>query len=55
MPLSEEMIERVVERRTDSIDKKFMNGKSTKAEYEADCAAIAAWADRQYAMTRCPR
>jgi len=47
--LTEEMIERIVERRTDTIDKKFMDGRSTQAEYDADCKAISEWADRELA------
>lgn len=50
--LTEEQIERIVEKRTDAIDKKLMDGKSTPAEYDADCRAIRDWADQQYAKLK---
>lgn len=49
---SENEIERVVERKTDSADRAFMNGHITRAQYDATMREITAWADAEYAMKR---
>lgn len=51
-PLTEDQIERAVERSTDRLDAAFLDGKMTKEAYDANCAAISEWADREYARTR---
>ena len=51
-PLSEDMIERVVETRTNSMDKEFMDGTMKKDAYDANCAALATWAEREYARAK---
>lgn len=52
MPLTEDQIERVVEKRTDTMDSEFMDGRMTREDYDANCKALSAWADREYARTR---
>lgn len=54
-PLSEDMIERIVEKRTDTLDEEFMSGKMKEDAYKANCKAINEWADREYARTRAAR
>ncbi len=47
-PMTEDQIERAVERKTDGLDARFMARKLTQAEYDAEHRAIARWADTQY-------
>lgn len=47
--MTEEQIERMVQRRTDAIDRRFMAGKLTQEEYDAEMAALSVEADRLYA------
>lgn len=49
-PMTEEQIERAVERKTDALDRVFMatGTTMTQAEYNAESAKITAWAEAQY-------
>lgn len=46
--MTEDQIERRVERLFDALDRRFMNSAMTQAEYDAAAADISAWADAQY-------
>lgn len=46
--MTEEQIERQVERRTDSIDARYMAGKLTAAEYRTEMKSLNDWATVQY-------
>jgi hypothetical protein len=48
--MTEEQIERAVERQFDALDARFMSTGSsmTQAEYDAAVLAIGDWSDRQY-------
>jgi hypothetical protein len=50
--MTEEQIERSVERRVDSADRALMNGHLSQAEYDAHMADINRWADAQYAASK---
>lgn len=54
-PLTEDQIERVVEKRTDTLDEEFLSGKMKQAAYDANCKALDEWATREYARTRAHR
>lgn len=45
--LTEDQVERQVERMTDRADAAYMAGKMTGAEYKTRMAEIACWADRE--------
>ena len=45
--MTEEQIERVVEFRTNSIDRAYMNGGLTDAEYKLKLRALDRWAERK--------
>jgi len=47
--MTEDQIERLVERYVDAIDLRYMAGKLSDAEYRDAMRAIEAWASRQYA------
>jgi hypothetical protein len=46
--MTEDQIERAVERKVDSLDARFMAGTMTQSEYDAAMKAISAWADSEY-------
>ncbi len=46
--MTEEQIERAVERITDSLDRRFMSGVISQKKYDADMKELAQWADNQY-------
>lgn len=46
--MTEDQIERAVERKTDAVDALLMARKLSQAEYDSRMAEIAAWADQQY-------
>jgi hypothetical protein len=48
MTLTEDQIERRVERMTDNADRHYMDGTLSRTEYEQTMRDIAAWADSQY-------
>jgi hypothetical protein len=45
--MSEEQIERSVERKFDSLDRRFMSGKLTQEEYDTEAERIRRWADKE--------
>lgn len=45
--MTEEQIERSVERKFDSIDRRLIDGKLTQEEYDAEAERIRRWADAQ--------
>jgi hypothetical protein len=45
--MSEDQIERIVERMFDSLDKKFLKGLLTTEEYRLECKKICDWANQQ--------
>lgn len=47
--MTEDMIERIVERRFDSLDARLMRGELHQAEYDQLAKEIAQWADARYA------
>lgn len=46
--MTEDQIERAVESRTDRIDRLYMAGHMTTAQYEYECKTIIEWAADQY-------
>ena len=46
--MTTEQIERRVEKTTDRIDARFMNGELSQEQYEVEMKALSAWADKQY-------
>lgn len=48
MKLSEEQIERRIEKATDRLDRQFMNGSITQEEYDAEIKALDEWANEQF-------
>ena len=49
-PVTENKIERAVERLFDRADDALMSGRATQSQYDAWSKACGDWADRQYAM-----
>lgn len=47
--MTEDQIERMVERKFDALDSRYMRGELPKAAYEAESKAIDAWAEARYA------
>jgi hypothetical protein len=45
---TEEQIERLVERKIDSLDKRFMSFTISQKAYDSEMAEIRAWENRQY-------
>jgi hypothetical protein len=48
--MTEEQIERAVERATDRLDARLMNGTLTQAEYDAAIKELSDWADKAYSF-----
>jgi hypothetical protein len=46
--MTEEQIERAVERATDRLDAGLMNGTLAQAEYDAAIKSLSDWADKAY-------
>ena len=46
--MTEDQIERHVERRTDTLDARLMAGSLTQAEYDAEQRALNQWAEAEY-------
>lgn len=46
--LTEDQIERKVERMIDALDKSFMNGDMTQEQYDTEMKSIDDWAQEQY-------
>ena len=51
-PITEERIERAVERIVDVADRQFTAGKATQEQYKVWNAALTEWADGYYAQIR---
>lgn len=49
--MTEEQIERRVERMTDHLDRLLMNGDMPQKDYDAAMRDLAQWADAKYAET----
>ena len=49
---TEDEIERIVERAVDRLDREFLRGGWTQAEYDAEHAAIAIWAKTEHHFSR---
>jgi hypothetical protein len=45
--MTEEQIERAVERKMDGLDRRLMRGELTQAEYDREVCALDAWAIAQ--------
>ena len=53
--MTEDQIERIVERRVDGIDRRYLSTGMTEAEYDAELKTVFRWATEQYrAMERQP-
>ena len=50
--MTEEQIERAVERKFDALDARLMAGSLSQEEYDKASAGITAWADREYRFRR---
>jgi hypothetical protein len=50
--MTEDMIERIVESRTDAIDRRYMARSITEAEYRAELAALDKWAEWESRFAR---
>jgi hypothetical protein len=46
--MTTEQIERRVEKTTDRIDARFMNGELSQEQYDAEMKALDTWATQQY-------
>lgn len=52
--MTEDQIERTVERMTDNADRLFMSGTIDQTTYDAKMRDIATWADKQYRHATLP-
>ena len=52
--MNEEQIERRVEISTDAIDRKFLRGEMTQAEYDGAMRELSRWADIELARRSAP-
>lgn len=52
VPLSEDRIERMVERMTDRLDARFMAGDFEREDYDRRSREVGDWATRQYAFAK---
>jgi uncharacterized membrane protein len=46
--MTEDQIERAVERATDRLDERFLSGEISRARYADEMDRLSAWADREY-------
>lgn len=53
--MTEDQIERRVERRVDMLDSMLMSGRLTQAEYDDEMKHLHKWADDQYRILECLR
>jgi len=53
--MTEDQIERAVERKVDRLDALFMTTDLTQAEYDAAQKEVQAWADREYSWCEAER
>ena len=47
--MTDDQIERRVERNQDALDKRYLSTGMSQSEYGLECQAITRWAERQYA------
>lgn len=47
-PMTEDQIERIVERETDRLDARFMTGKIDQEEYDREIVILDKWASQQF-------
>lgn len=50
--MTEDQIERTVESKTNGIDRRFMAGSLTQAEYDTEMRDLTRWADAQYSCLK---
>ena len=50
--MTEHQIEMQVERRTDSLDRRYMGGELSDEAYKAQIDELSVWAEREYATQR---
>ena len=50
--MTEEQIERTVERATDRLDERYMQGEISPARYADEADKLSAWAEREYRRVR---
>jgi hypothetical protein len=48
--MTADQIERRVERRMDLLDRHFLAGRLTQAEYDSEVKALNKWAEKQYEL-----
>ena len=46
--MTENQIERIVESKTDSLDREYLSGKIDSSEYDTRCQEIKTWAETEY-------
>lgn len=46
--MTEDMIERTVDRMTDNVDRRYLRGQISEQSYRVEMGSISDWADRQY-------
>lgn len=46
--MTEEEIERKVEKTIDKLDKRYLSGEITREQYESEMVLISRWAEEQY-------
>lgn len=52
-PLSEDQIERVVERETNRLDRLFMSEQLSQTEYDREMSDLGRWAQDEYQRRHC--
>jgi uncharacterized membrane protein len=50
--MTEDQIERAVERATDRLDERFMRGEISRARYADEMDKLSSWAEREYRRAR---
>ncbi len=50
--MTEEQIERAVERKIDILDRRYLSGQLTEVEYKIAIKEIDVWADKEYLHRR---
>jgi hypothetical protein len=51
-PMTEDQIERHVERMVDRLDRRFLNSSMSQAEYDSEMKQVSLWADAEYRFIR---
>jgi uncharacterized membrane protein len=50
--MTEDQIERTVERATDRLDERYMRGEISRARYADEADKLSTWAEREYRRAR---